>query len=519
MTGIVDEILAVDKELCSGWRSKEYLEHRKNILQKKQANGKLGKRSDRDSLLVYQQWRRILVQHKKSTFLSIGSDLRPFAKQLEGALDPPTNSTYDNMTDLDEVTFTNTYDDSATRRSSISSETNEDDNNEIRSTKPPLADTYAFVGMHHIFDCATGAITTIKFANNDPDRIAFSTVSGELFLTNALEDPKVQLNLVGHTKAITDFDWSLSNEYILSVSLDRTIRVWDTSNAKCLRIIYQDEPGTCVRFLPRTNNNIFIVGSATDSSVDASATITSCLTANSGHLKVFNLSTGKECQTIKFKEAITCLTFTETGDILFAGTSKGDIYVYFYVENDEFKPVVKTTVAKKIPLTSISYSSWYSSGKEYGSNPPSLIVNSMQDGVTHLKVDNFDYSKFATLMASSNARHGYYSSALKSLLSKIRLTPVTTFPIVQRTEPLRSIFCPLISFRSGACFVSGSEDGTVYIYDILKKQKQKQVVNKLMGHAAPVISVSFNYDESLLASGDKEGIVILWKRQQLNQRQ
>lgn len=69
-----------------------------------------------------------------------------------------------------------------------------------------------------------------------------------------------------------------------------------------------------------------------------------------------------------------------------------------------------------------------------------------------------------------------------------------------------------MSFRQGACVVSGSEDCCVYFFDV--QREQKPCINKLQGHAAPVLDVAFNYDESLLASCDASGIVIIWKREQ-----
>lgn len=59
--------------------------------------------------------------------------------------------------------------------------------------------------------------------------------------------------------------------------------------------------------------------------------------------------------------------------------------------------------------------------------------------------------------------------------------------------------------------VSGSEDMCVYFFDIGKDSKP--CVNKLLGHSAPVLDVCFNCDESLLASCDEQGLVIIWKRE------
>lgn len=60
--------------------------------------------------------------------------------------------------------------------------------------------------------------------------------------------------------------------------------------------------------------------------------------------------------------------------------------------------------------------------------------------------------------------------------------------------------------------VTGSEDACVYFFDV--ERNAKAIVNKLQGHGGPVLDVSFNCDESLLASADSTGMVIVWRREQ-----
>ena len=60
--------------------------------------------------------------------------------------------------------------------------------------------------------------------------------------------------------------------------------------------------------------------------------------------------------------------------------------------------------------------------------------------------------------------------------------------------------------------VTGSEDMCVYIFDV--ERDTKPCVNKLQGHSGPVMDVCFNCDESMLASCDQQGLVIVWKREQ-----
>lgn len=85
------------------------------------------------------------------------------------------------------------------------------------------------------------------------------------------------------------------------------------------------------------------------------------------------------------------------------------------------------------------------------------------------------------------------------------------FDVVHTQYSVKSTFCPIMSFRRGVCVVSGSEDSCVYFLDI-EGHAEHPVVNKLQGHASPVLGVSFSYDESLLATSDVSGLVIIWRR-------
>jgi WD40 repeat protein len=50
----------------------------------------------------------------------------------------------------------------------------------------------------------------------------------------------------------------------------------------------------------------------------------------------------------------------------------------------------------------------------------------------------------------------------------------------------------------------------VYIFDV--EREMRPCINTLQGHSASVLDVCFNYNESLLASCDASGTVIVWRR-------
>lgn len=460
---------------------------------------------------------------------------------IENGLDPNANDNTDN--DADTTASSETAE--SPRTTAIGSS----------SPNQSLSETYAFVGMHHIFECSSAvageggnqrdSLTCLKFANaEDADTLAFGTSGGTLFVAAELKQtpPQIVVQFKAHTRSISDLDWSPSNDYLITCSLDRTIKVWSTNHInlasyKILRsFALQDagESAICCRFSPHATRNLVVVGTAQDGTVRAAM----------GAIRAFNLSTGKEVQTIRFKSAVTSIAFSEHGDCMVAATGRGEILVYSHslpsnsgsnnnnnsggnnnsssadfsaafsiVSSDLYKLQLKMSVTEsQVPITSIAFTNNFVGDSSTSSY---LLVNSFQDCVNLYKLD-------IPSLRSSSSSSLISSSPLLFSSSKPKLTFASSFPIKHHKLTVRSIFCPLASYRSGSCLVSASEDGAVYIFDsglsssssnsILKKNK---LVNKLMGHAAAVLDVSFNCDESLLASGDVDGTVILWKRAQL----
>lgn len=101
-------------------------------------------------------------------------------------------------------------------------------------------------------------------------------------------------------------------------------------------------------------------------------------------------------------------------------------------------------------------------------------------------------------------------------LKKQIFTPSNSLSMAQTT---RSCFSPLIPFKSKSFAVTGSEDGNVYLYNIITSQGsnlQTSLVSTLQGHNVPVTDVTMSWDEKVLASGDQTGSVIIWNRKPIN---
>ncbi|CAL1540519.1 unnamed protein product [Lymnaea stagnalis] len=329
-----------------------------------------------------------------------------------------------------------------------------------------LSENYAFTGMHHIFDQHSAAVTSVKFANDDRSRVACSSLDGTLSICQLIPPPATVICMLkGHKAGVTDFVWSLSNDVILSVSLDGTARLWDVAAGSCMRVI-EDSLGAelhCCVFQP-LNNNMFVTGNSRSM------------------VQVMNMSTGKGYKggSSKVTGRVNALTFDGSGHILWAGDERGSVYSFTVdVATGKLTKTRRMPVSEGHPVTSLSARAWIS--RE--ARDPCLLVNCCVNALSLFRIISDD-------------------GALQ--LKK-------SFPIKQRTLCVKSTFCPLMSFRQGACVISGSEDMCVYFFDVTKENKP--CVNKLLGHSAPVIDVAFNCDESLLASSDANGMVIIWKRE------
>ncbi|GAA6076017.1 WD repeat-containing protein 13-like [Tachysurus ichikawai] len=208
------------------------------------------------------------------------------------------------------------------------------------------------------------------------------------------------------------------------------------------------------------------------------------MVGNSKHLlQVVNISTGKKVKggSSKLTGRVLSLSFDAPGKILWAGDDRGSVFSFLFdMATGKLTKAKRLVVNEGSPISGISARSWIS--RE--ARDPSLLINACVNKLLLYRVVDNE----GTLQLKRS------------------------FPIQHGSQHLHSIFCPLMSFRQGACVVTGSEDACVYFFDV--ERNTKAIVNKLQGHSGPVLDVSFNCDESLLASSDATGMVIIWRREQ-----
>lgn len=152
-------------------------------------------------------------------------------------------------------------------RASIDGVQIEDKFPKAKLNKKSTAESFAFAGVHHVFDQHIAGVTALKFANNDKSKLCCASFDGTISICNVTDmPPRVVFKLEGHKKGVTGIDWSISNDSIVSSSLDATVRLWGVhgdDNPVCLRVVADQFRAEvlCCAFVP-WNNNLVITGNA-----------------------------------------------------------------------------------------------------------------------------------------------------------------------------------------------------------------------------------------------------------------
>ncbi|XP_020709859.2 WD repeat-containing protein 13-like [Athalia rosae] len=350
----------------------------------------------------------------------------------------------------------------------------------MSQSKKSIAENYAFVGVHHIFDQHSAAISMLKFANNDRSKLCCSSLDGVISICEVTgttgTPPKVVALLKGHEKGVTAIDWSVSNDLIVSSSLDATIRLWgvqstslhsgagdpDRSKTYCLRTVKDQLHAAilCCAFLP-ANNNLVVAGNS------------------HGLLQVLNVSTGiyPRGGSAKIGGKILALACEESGggSLVWAGNDRGSVVSCQLEVGSGHLTKLRRIDRIGGAVTALTWRSWLS--KEFPW--PTLLLSSASNSVCLYRIiDN---------------------QGTLSLWRK--------YPVKHRQYLVRSTFCP----QMGACLIAtGSEEGAIHLIDS-SREGSGACVNRLQGHAAPTLALSFNYDESLLATADHQGLIIVWR--------
>jgi len=267
----------------------------------------------------------------------------------------------------------------------------------------------------------------------------------------------VHSRLVGHSRAITSIFFNLLEDQLVTTSIDKSVRFWGVDSGEMLKVFTDSSPVPVAAFLP-FNPQVFVA-------------------ANSNAvLRLVNVQNGMVLQKLKVETEVRALKFDDTGLFLLAGTKNGSIHVLEASDSSTLKFKFKVQLARG-GVTCIAFVPAL-----YG-QPPCLLVNTSDSSATII-----------------DCTYGPPPGVLTNLAVRQRVR------VAHSLLPLKCCYSP-----SGQGYlISGSEDKEVYIYSLAKGSNYK--MQYLKHHQVPVVAVAVNLQDSLLASADSLGRIVLWRR-------
>jgi WD40 repeat protein len=244
---------------------------------------------------------------------------------------------------------------------------------------------------------------------------------------------------------------------VVTTSIDKSVRFWNADSGEMLKVFTDSSPVPVACFLP-FNPSVFVA-------------------ANSNAvLRLVNATNGMVLQKLKVEAEVRALKFDDTGLFLLAGTKNGSVHVLEACDNATLRFKFKLQLARG-SVTCITFVS------ARNGQPPCLLVNSSDSSVT---IVDCVYGPPGSVLINLNVRHRV--KVAHSLL------------------PLKCCYSP----SDQGYLISGSEDKGVYVFSLAKGSNYKmQVLNH---HQVPVVAVTTNQQDTLLASADSLGRIVLWRR-------
>ncbi|EXC52360.1 WD repeat-containing protein 44 [Morus notabilis] len=128
---------------------------------------------------------------------------------------------------------------------------------------------------------------------------------------NILDKPLHEFR--GHSGEVLDLSWS-SKGFLLSSSIDQTVRLWQVGSDRCLRVFFHNNYVTCVDFNP-LDDNYFISGS-----ID-------------GKVRIWEVRRCRVVDYIDIREIVTAVSYRPDGKGGIVGTMTGTCLFYNIIDN------------------------------------------------------------------------------------------------------------------------------------------------------------------------------------------
>lgn len=334
-----------------------------------------------------------------------------------------------------------------------------------------LSPPFIFRGVKVVIEGSSSTVTVIAFGKLSHDILAFGNMAGDAWIVNLADgEPRVKKVMKVHDDKIAGLDWSYDNTYLMTCGYDRRVIIWEAETGMCVRRITVGGSSACCCMFHSINPNLVLVGTSP------------------GTVEAYNSNTGVMLQRTRlsgtpFKSVVTALACSSWQ--LFAGDSTGHVHVLRCELNTQgLQGMVHLSRTR--------------------------VCGGKDSAVGHVHFLNF---------CTAVRGPALLSTTLDSTLTVSRVmesgrceTHVrVTLPVAARR--INTIWCPSSAALTELYVASGSEDTAVHIHNLKQGSPTPVPVVALSAHAAPIMDVSWSYDERLLASADCNGLVVIWERE------
>ncbi|XVE83317.1 hypothetical protein DITRI_Ditri16bG0079100 [Diplodiscus trichospermus] len=113
----------------------------------------------------------------------------------------------------------------------------------------------------------------------------------------------------GHGSDVLDLAWSSANNFLISSSMDKTVRLWQVGCDQCLNVFHHNNYVTCIQFNP-IDDNYFISGS-----ID-------------GKVRIWGVSQKRVVRWVDVRDIITAICYRPDGEEFVVGSIAGTCHFY-----------------------------------------------------------------------------------------------------------------------------------------------------------------------------------------------
>lgn len=312
----------------------------------------------------------------------------------------------------------------------------------------------------------------MAMGNNDGDVVVYKvlrtvTEVGDKALVEKGTAIAVHKRMTGHSATITSLYFSEDQRQLVTTSTDKCVRIWLVSSGASVAVLTDSVPVFASAFLP-SDPDVLIIANG------------------KAVLRLANVQTGASLQKLKVKSIVQALELDHESPSLLAGTKSGSVYVLEATppSDDEpnplkFKCAVEVTQGMVTCITLVR--------KFYGARPCAL-VSACDHSITIIDC------VYGTGVSGKVAPQ----SVMIDVVVRQRLQ------VPQSVLPIKNCF----SAYNRGFIISGSEDNRIYIFPFSDSSNY----TRLKHHEAPVVCVAVNSHDTLLASADSTGRIVLWRR-------